>query len=102
MNKSWPVAAFLRSKPIFVPAIVGLLLLLFTAQLLHVAHLYSANWDESHHLYDGYNILTTHDYRLNAEVPPLVKIAAALPLLPLHPSLPPGQDSSHTTNAFLD
>jgi 4-amino-4-deoxy-L-arabinose transferase-like glycosyltransferase len=102
MNKSSSVAAFLRSKPTLVPALVVLLLLVFTAQLLRVAHLYSANWDEAHHLYDGYNILTTHDYRINAEVPPLVKIAAALPLLPLHPSLPAAQDSSHTTNAFLD
>ncbi len=102
MNKSSSAAALLRSKPTIVPALVGLLLLLFTAQLLRVAHLYSANWDESHHLYDGYNILTTHDYRLNAEVPPLVKIAAALPLLPLHPSLPADLGSSHTTNAFVD
>ncbi len=102
MNKSWPVVAFLRSRPTFVPALVALLLLIFTGQLVRVARLYSANWDEAHHLYDGYNILTMHDYRVNAEVPPLVKMAAALPLLPLHPSLPPDQGASHTTNAFLD
>jgi hypothetical protein len=102
MSKSRSVAAFVRSKPAVVPVLVVLLLLIFTAQLLRVAHLYSANWDEAHHLYDGYNILTTHDYRINAEVPPLVKIAAALPLLALHPSLPPDHGSTHTTNAFLD
>ena len=102
MNKSWSAEEFLRSRPTFVPALVVLLLLVFAGQLLHVARLYSANWDEAHHLYDGYNILTTHDYRVNAEVPPLVKMAAALPLLPLHPSPPLHQGSSHTENAFLD
>jgi hypothetical protein len=102
MNKSWSVAALLESKPTLIPALVVLLFVAFTAQLLRVAHLYSTNWDEAHHLYDGYNILTAHDYRVNAEVPPLVKIAAALPLLPLHPSPPPSLGSSHTTNAFLD
>jgi hypothetical protein len=55
------------------------LLLVFTLQLVHVARVYSANWDEAHHLLDGYYIWTQHDYRLNAEVPPLVKLAAALP-----------------------
>ena len=88
MSKSSSAAALFRSKPTIVPALVGLLLLLFAATIVRVARLYSANWDEAHHLYDGYNILTSHDYRLNAEVPPLVKIAAALPLLPLHPSTP--------------
>ena len=78
----------LRSRPTFVPALVVLLLLVFAGQLLRVARLYSANWDEAHHLYDGYNILTTHDYRVNAEVPPLVKMAAALPLLPASPVAP--------------
>ena len=82
-------------------ACVALLLGLFTLQLVHVARLYSANWDEAHHLYDGYLILTQHDYRANAEVPPLVKIAAALPLLHLHPSLPAQLGASHTENAFL-
>ena len=69
MNKSWSVEEFLRSRPTFVPALVVLLLLVFVGQLLRVARLCSANWDEAHHLYDGYNILTTHDYRVNAEVP---------------------------------
>jgi 4-amino-4-deoxy-L-arabinose transferase-like glycosyltransferase len=78
--------------------LVAALLLLFTAQLVHVAHVYSANWDEAHHLYDGYNIWTQHDYRLNAEVPPLVKLTAALPLLHLHHlTVPPPTE----TNAFV-
>lgn len=77
--------------------LVILLLVLFAAQLIRVARLYSANWDEAHHLYDGYRVLTAKDYRLNAEVPPLVKMAAALPLLPLHPALP-----AAGANAFVE
>ena len=76
---------------------VSLLLLIFALQLIHVARVYSINWDEGHHLYDGYNIWTRHDYRLNAEVPPLVKLTAALPLLPMHLSVPADRDKS----AFL-
>ncbi len=71
-------------------------------QLVHVARLYSANWDEAHHVYDGYRIWTQHDYRLNAEVPPLVKLAAALPLLPMHLAVPPNQGKSQPLEAFED
>jgi hypothetical protein len=80
---------------------VWLLHLVFIAQLIHVARAYSANWDECHHLYDGYRIWTSHDYRVNAEVPPLVKLAAALPLLPLHLQEPPPPGTPQAQNAFL-
>jgi hypothetical protein len=88
-------------KQTFVRMFVGILLCVFSLQLLHVARLYSANWDESHHLYDGYLILMQQDYRANAEVPPLVKVTAALPLLGLHLILPPATGTSQTENAFL-
>lgn len=81
---------------------VAALFLVFALQLIHVARLYSANWDEAHHLYDGYNIWTKHDYRFNAEVPPLVKLAAALPLLPMHLAAPPLRGKSQALEAFLD
>ncbi len=80
----------------------ALLLTVFAGQLIHVARLYSANWDEAHHLYDGYKILTERDYRANAEVPPLIKIAAALPLLRLHPALPPHEGRSQAESAFRE
>ena len=85
----------------FVHLAAGLLLSLFSLQLIHVARFYSANWDEAHHLYDGYLILTQRDYRANAEVPPLVKITATLPILHLHPALPASSGTSQTENAFL-
>src|SRR4051812_4806666 len=37
--------------------------------------------DETAHLTAGYSVLVTHDYRLNPEHPPLVKMLAALPLV---------------------
>src|SRR5262245_38589655 len=40
--------------------------------------------DETAHLVAGYSYLITHDYRLNPEHPPLVKMLAALPLLGMH------------------
>lgn len=41
----------------------------------------SPTYDETVHLVAGYSYLVTHDYRLNPEHPPLVKMIAALPLL---------------------
>ena len=78
------------------------LFLVFLLQLIHVAQVYSATWDEAHHLYDGYTVWTRHDYRLNAEVPPLVKLTAASPLLPMHLDAPPNQGRSEPKEAFLD
>ena len=81
--------------------IAALLLCFFGFELVQVARLYSANWDEAHHLYDGYLILTRHDFRANAEVPPLIKIAAALPILHDHPRLPTPSGKPQTEDAFL-
>ena len=82
-------------------AAVAVLLVILALQLIRVARVYSANWDEAHHLYDGYVIWTKHDYRLNAEVPPLVKLAAALPILPLRLQPPKDPGKSQAQNAFL-
>ncbi|HXH28898.1 MAG TPA: glycosyltransferase family 39 protein, partial [Candidatus Polarisedimenticolia bacterium] len=46
--------------------------------------------DEAAHLAAGYSYLTTGDFRLNPEHPPLLKELAALPLLPLRPDFPWG------------
>jgi hypothetical protein len=78
------------------------LLLVMALQLVHVACATSATWDEPHHLFDGYTVWTKHDYRLNAEVPPLVKMVAALPLLGRSLQVPENQGRSSPTEAFLD
>ena len=82
--------------------VVVILFALFSAQLVRLAVSYSASWDEAHHLYDGYTVWTKHDYRLNAEVPPLVKLVAAAPLLTEHLYAPPNLGRSEPKEAFLD
>lgn len=61
------------------------LLLVFAALASWCALRQSATWDETAHLSAGYSYLRWGDYRLNPEHPPLLKMLAALPLLPLRP-----------------
>jgi hypothetical protein len=82
--------------------LVVALLCLLALQLVHVARVTSSSWDEGHHLFDGYNIWTKHDYRMNAEVPPLLKLTAALPLLGKRLIVPVDQGRSQPNEAFLD
>ena len=84
----WCVALALLAVPVF--------------QLVYASRANSVTWDEGHHLFDGYNILTQHDYGLNPEVPPLVKMVAAAPLLRMHLYVPPLQGRAEQTEAFLD
>ena len=81
---------------------VGALLCLLALQLVHVANATSASWDEAHHLFDGYTIWKFDDYRLNPEVPPFIKLTAALPLLHMQLKVPPDQGRPNQTEAFLD
>ncbi|MGA8939542.1 MAG: phospholipid carrier-dependent glycosyltransferase [Acidobacteriaceae bacterium] len=81
---------------------VAALLCLMALQLVHVANKTSSSWDEAHHLFDGYTIWKHHDYRLNPEVPPFIKLTAALPLLRMHLKVPPNLGRSDPTEAFLD
>ncbi|MGC9399128.1 MAG: phospholipid carrier-dependent glycosyltransferase [Anaerolineae bacterium] len=60
-----------------------LLMLVFFAQALTAAEQLSMTIDEGLHVTSGYTILRTGDYRLVEEHPPLVKMWAALPLLPI-------------------
>ena len=81
---------------------VGALLCLLALQLVHVARATSSSWDEAHHLFDGYTIWKFHDYRLNPEVPPFIKMTAAVPLLHMQLKVPPNQGRPNQTEAFLD
>jgi len=82
--------------------LAAVLLLVLGLQLVYVARATSATWDEPHHLFDGYTVWTLHDYGVNPEVPPLVKLTAALPLLPMRLQVPTLQNRSVQTEAFLD
>ncbi len=77
-------------------------LLAMAGQMVHVARVTSATWDEPHHLFDGYTVWKLHDYRINPEVPPLVKLTAALPLLGMELKVPPNQGRAVQTEAFND
>jgi hypothetical protein len=81
---------------------VGALLCVLALQLVHVANATSSSWDEAHHLFDGYTIWKLDDYRMNPEVPPLIKLTAALPLLHMQLKMPPNQGRTNPTEAFLD
>ena len=78
------------------------LLCVLALQLIHVAQVTSSTWDEPHHLFDGYTIWKLDDYRLNPEVPPFVKLAAAIPLLRMQLKVPENQSRPVPLEAFLD
>lgn len=61
----------------------ALLLLVLAAELVFSVHQNSQTFDESAHIYAGYSYWKTHDFGINPEHPPLAKLVAALPLLPL-------------------
>jgi hypothetical protein len=54
----------------------------------------SQTWDESAHLYSGYEYWTRADFGRNPEHPPLAKLVAASAVLPLHPADPAGPSNS--------
>ena len=78
------------------------LLCVLALQLIHVARVTSSTWDEPHHLFDGYTIWKLDDYRLNPEVPPFVKLTAALPLLRMQLKVPVDQGRPVPLEAFRD
>ena len=69
-------------------ALAAALLGLQGAVMLRSALQETQTYDEAIRLAAGYSHLKTGDYRINPEHPPLGKILAALPLLPLRPRVP--------------
>jgi len=95
-----------RSLPSFAlrlaaAAAVLLLLALFGLQLVLSSRRNSVTWDEGHHLYSGYLSWKDADYGINPEVPPLVKMVAAIPLLDMHLWVPPLQGRFFKDEAFF-
>jgi len=62
-------------------ALVVALIVLFFAQCMVTAKRDSVNWDESQHLYSGWLSWKHTDFGFNPEVPPLIKMWDAVPLL---------------------
>ena len=59
----------------------AIVILLFFTICLHTAKRDSVSWDESQHLYSGWLSWERGDFGYNPEVPPLVKMWDAIPLL---------------------
>ena len=81
--------------------VTGLLIVLVMQLALSVRQ-ESQTWDEGNHIFAGYRSWTNADFGLNPEHPPLVKMLATTPLLPLKLQTPKLQDRDFKIEAFLD
>jgi len=91
----------LKARVWTIAAVLSLLLIM-AAEIVFSVRGESLSWDEGDHIFAGYMSLKTHDYGLNPEHPPLVKMVAALPLLPLALRVPPLQGRYFKSEAYLD
>ena len=80
---------------------VLLLLLVLEGQLLYSVRQESLTWDEGDHIFAGYMSLKHHDFGLNPEHPPLVKMLAAVPLQGMNLREPQLQNRYFKTEAYL-
>lgn len=62
----------------------------------------SLTWDEGDHIFAGYMSWKTHDFGLNPEHPPLMKMLATLPLLHLPLKTPALQNRFFKNEAYMD
>jgi 4-amino-4-deoxy-L-arabinose transferase-like glycosyltransferase len=79
----------------------SLLLLLLLFELVSSIAWQSPTWDEGDHLFSGYESLRRLDHSLNPEHPPLAKMVAALPLLPLALKVAPQQGRYFKDEAYF-
>src|SRR5579859_1487172 len=89
------------SRPWVTIAGVVSLLFVLEVQLLYSVRHESLTWDEGDHIFAGYMSLKHHDFGLNPEHPPLVKMIAAVPLLEMNLHEPQLQNRSFKTEAYL-
>ncbi len=78
------------------------LLVIMAAEIVLSVRGESLSWDEGDHIFAGYMSLKTRDYGLNPEHPPLVKMVAALPLMPLALRVPPLQNRWYKVESYYD
>jgi hypothetical protein len=84
-----------------VAAGVVSLLLILGLQLALSVRRESQTWDEANHIYAGYMSWRHADFGLNPEHPPLLKLLATTPLLPLPLKAPAPRDRYFKEAAFL-
>ncbi len=73
-----------------VAAVVALVMV--AGELVFSIRQQTQTFDESAHLYAGYSYWKRGDYGVNPEHPPLVKLLAALPLVPMRLPVEPPPD----------
>jgi len=76
-------------------------LVLQCLQIVITIHRESLTWDEGDHMYAGYRMWKSHDFGLNPEHPPLVKLLATLPILHENLWLPPQGEGFFKGEAYL-
>jgi Dolichyl-phosphate-mannose-protein mannosyltransferase len=79
---------------------VFLLLLVMTAEVALSTRQESPSWDEGDHIFSGYMNWKNREYSLNPEHPPLVKLIATLPLLPLNLKTAPREGRYFKSEAY--
>jgi len=92
--------SFLSRSGATVAGVIFLLLVL-EGQLLYSVRQESLTWDEGDHIFAGYMSLKHHDFGLNPEHPPLVKMIAAVPLQGMNLREPQLQNRYFKTEAYL-
>jgi 4-amino-4-deoxy-L-arabinose transferase-like glycosyltransferase len=80
---------------------VIVLLAIQVLQVVTVLHRESLTFDEEDHMYAGYRMWKNHDYGLNPEHPPLVKLLATLPVLGEKLWVPPLKGIHFKGEAYL-
>jgi hypothetical protein len=78
------------------------LLLVMLAEVAFSTRQESPSWDEGDHIFAGYMNWKHGAYDLNPEHPPLVKLVATLPLLPLQLKVPPLQGRYFKDESYFD
>jgi hypothetical protein len=81
---------------------VVFLLVLFALQLVSTVRQESLTWDEGDHIFAGYMSWKTHDFGLNPEHPPLMKMLGTAPLMWLALKVPPLQHRFFKDEAYMD
>ncbi|MGI4830779.1 MAG: tetratricopeptide repeat protein [Janthinobacterium lividum] len=92
----------MRGYPRLTPVLVMVLIAIYLVSMAASVHRESVTWDEGDHLFAGFMSLDTGDFGLNPEHPPMAKMVAALPLLPLHLRVPPLQGRFFKGEAYRD
>ena len=90
-----------RQKSWIAAGVLGLLMVM-VGQIVFAIRGESLTWDEGDHIFAGYESWKKHDYGLNPEHPPMVKMVATLPLLGLKLKVPELQGRFFKTESYMD